>query len=788
MLLSKKLLNSFFPVLKGVNDDELEYMLNAIGVEVESVTKFDPIENLVVGKIVKIEKHPKSEKLNVCTVLVNNKETIIVTGANNVKENKKVIVALKGATMINGMKIASREILGIESNGMMCGYNELTTRDEYLSDEDKNGIIILDDNAKLNDTDVFKYIGLDDVIYDLSLPSNRNELNGILALGYDLMLIFYPKNKLDFSFDFSKYKKNSMTIGKLDNCDFFGTIELDDVEVKESSWVVKSYLMNSGIKPINWLVDISNLAMIIGGNPTHCYDKNTLGKTIFVENFSKKKNIVALDDNKYELIKNDLVVMSDEKIIGVGGIIGLKDTCVNNSTKKALFEVANFNNVSIKKTSMNMGLKTDASTLFSKQIPLWITIKTFELLIDLLSKSKTKFVGIKFSKFNIQPNKIKFELEKINEILNAKYTIASLKKILLDMKFSIKDNYILPPPYRIDIENINDVAEEILKKINVNKLENTPIDNTGVRIINNYEYDNLMLIKNYFIDKGFSLIKTYNLTSIDFNNKFNLFNSKKHVKVINPISKDREYLRSSLIGQHIDVYEYNANHQNELIPIFEIQNLNYDDKVHTHLCLVNYGNYRVNNINKSFIVNDIFLFKSLLLDMFKIFNYEICFDTDLGELKTLYLKNNSIRVLNSEKKPIGIIGQVNPLLIKNKKIGKEDVYFCEIRLDDFYKKKIDLNLRVSKDNVINKIIRVLSFVVEDNKAIELVEKLNQCKLIKNWKLKDVFKMEENKNSYTIEFEILNENKNKSLSIDEINVLFNAVISHFESNNLIIKKI
>ncbi|WP_040538208.1 YtpR family tRNA-binding protein [Malacoplasma iowae] len=207
MLLSKKLLNSFFPVLKGVNDDELEYMLNAIGVEVESVTKFDPIENLVVGKIVKIEKHPKSEKLNVCTVLVNNKETIIVTGANNVKENKKVIVALKGATMINGMKIASREILGIESNGMMCGYNELTTRDEYLSDEDKNGIIILDDNAKLNDTDVFKYIGLDDVIYDLSLPSNRNELNGILALGYDLMLIFYPKNKLDFSFDFSKYKK-----------------------------------------------------------------------------------------------------------------------------------------------------------------------------------------------------------------------------------------------------------------------------------------------------------------------------------------------------------------------------------------------------------------------------------------------------------------------------------------------------------------------------------------------------------------------------------------------------
>lgn len=788
MLLSKKLLNSFFPVLKDVSDKELEFMLNAIGVEVESVTKFEPIKNLIVGKIVKIEKHPKSEKLNVCTVLVKNKETIIITGANNVQVNKKVIVALKGATMINGIKIAARDLLGIKSDGMMCGYNELTTRDEFLSDEDKDGIIILDDNAKLNDTDVFKYIGLDDTIYDLSLPSNRNELNGVLALGYDLMLVFYPKNKLDFSFDFSKFKKNNITIGKLDNCDFFGTIELHDVDVKESSWVVKSYLMNSGIKPINWLVDISNLAMVIGGNPSHCYDKDTIGKTISVESYSKKKEIVALDNNKYEINKNDLIVMSDAKPISVGGVIGLKETCVTNSTKKAIFEVANFDNVSIKKTSSSMGLKTDASTLFSKKIPLWITIKTFELLIDLLSKSKTKFVGIKFSKFNISQHKIKFDLDKVNEILNTNYTSATLKKVLTDMKFSMKDNFILPPPYRIDIENINDVAEEILKKINVNMLENIPINSTSVRVINNYEYDNLMLIKNYFIDKGFSLIKTYNLTSIEFNNKFNLFESKKHVKLINPISKDREYLRSSLVGQHIDVYEYNSNHQNELIPIFEIQNLNYDDQVHTHLCLLNYGNYRVNNINKSFICNDIFLYKSLLVDMFKMFNYEISFDTNVTDIKSVYLKNNSIRVLNSNKKPIGVIGQINPLLIKNKKIGKEDVYFCEIRLDNFYKKKIDLNLRVAKDNAINKIVRVLSFVVEDNKAVDLVNKLNQCKLIKNWKLKDVFKMEYNNNSYTIEFELITDNKNKSLSIDEINVLFNAVISHFESNNLTIRKI
>lgn len=787
MLLSRKLLNSFFPVLKDITDKELEFMLNAIGVEVESVTKFAPIKNLIVGKIIKIEKHPKSEKLNVCTVLVKGKETTIVTGASNVEVNKKVVVAMKGATMINGMKIDGRDLLGIKSDGMLCGYNELTTRNDFLSDQDKNGIIILDDNATMNDTEVFKYIGLDDTIYDLSLPSNRNELNGILALGYDLMLVFYPKNKLDFNFDFSKLKKNNIKIEELVNCDFFGTIELNNVEVKESSWVVKSYLMNSGIKPINWLVDISNLAMVIGGNPTHCYDKDKIGKNISVKNFAKKKEIIALDDKKYVLNKNDIVVMSSSEPISVAGVIGLKDTSVTEKTTKAIFEVANFNNVSIKKTSLSMGIKTDASTLFAKEIPLWITVKTFELLIDLLLKSKAQFIGVNFSKFKINQNKIKFNIEKINEILNTKYTKIELKKILENMKFSFKDDFILPPLYRIDIENINDVAEEILKKINVNKLENIPINSTNVRIINNHEYDNQMMIKNYFIDKGFSLIKTYNLTSLEFNDKFNIFDSKKHVKIINPISKDREYLRSSLVGQHIDVYEYNSNHQNDLIPIFEIQNLNYDDKIYTHLCLVNYGNYRVNKVNKSHIINDIFLYKSLLLDMFKIFNYDISFDTNIIDTKSVYLKNNSIRVLHNNK-PIGIIGQVNPLLVKNKKIGKEDVYFCEIRLDDFYKKKIDLSLRVTKDNSINKIIRVLSFIVEDGKAIDLVNELNGCKLIKNWKLKDVFKMEQGKNSYTIEFELVANNKDKSLSTDEINVLFNGIISYFESNNLSIRKI
>lgn len=788
MLLSKKLLNAFFPVLGNLSDYQIETMLNAIGVEVESVYKFEKIDNLIVGLITKIEKHPKSEKLNVCTVKVKGEDRIIITGAQNVKLNGKVIVALEGATMVNGITIQKRELLGIESNGMMCGYNELTNRVDFISDEDSQGIILLDSNAKVDDEDPLKYIGFDDTIYDLSLPSNRNDLNGIVALGYDLISIYFPNQKLDFKIDFSKFQSNKFKIvndSKLNA--FFGTIELSDVIVQESSWVLKSYLMASGIKPINWLVDISNLAMIIGGNPSHCYDKDKLDSDLRVQLGHKKQSLVGLDKQTYNTTNKDILIYSGQTPVAIAGVIGLLDSSVTSKTKSVMYEIANFDNVKIKETANRLKIKTNASTLFGKKIPLWITIKTYEILIDLLSKSKAKFKGIIHTPFDFSNNKIELNIDKINTILDSNYSLPQLKKILTQLKFECKEGYVYPPVYRNDIESIQDVAEELVKKININNINPIEIGSTRVRRLNNFEYDNMMTIKNYFIDQGFSLVKTYNLTSIENDKKFNIFNSKELVKLINPISKDREYLRSSLISQHLDVYEYNNAHQNELIPIFEIQNLNYDSQVFTHLGIMIPNQYRKNYINKTYIENDIFLLKSLIKDLFMIFNYEIKFSNELvDKSNNIYVANNSLAILNGNNQVIGYMGQVNPLICKSKKIGKQDFYFAEIRLEEFIKNKINLNFRTQKDNQINKIKRVLSFVIENESVTKLVNALDQSQLLKNWNLIDIYQENENKFVYTIEFEIIN-NSNKSISIDEINVLFNSIINEFESKNILIKK-
>ncbi|MDE6562722.1 MAG: hypothetical protein K2J98_00395, partial [Malacoplasma sp.] len=191
MLLSKNLLNSLFPIFKNVDNEKLEKMLNSIGIEVESIFKFEETKNLIVGEIRKVNKHPKSDKLNICEVFFKNKIHTIICGAKNVKPKLKVIVAQVGTKMLDGRIIEAKELLGVKSNGMICSYSELTSRIEYCGSEEIENIIELDNSAKIDDEKPLKYVGMDDEIFDLSVPSNRNDLNGILAIAYDLISVYF---------------------------------------------------------------------------------------------------------------------------------------------------------------------------------------------------------------------------------------------------------------------------------------------------------------------------------------------------------------------------------------------------------------------------------------------------------------------------------------------------------------------------------------------------------------------------------------------------------------------
>lgn len=787
MLLSKKLLEKFYPVFKKISLKEIEKTLLLIGCEIESVFTFDKIENLVVGQIIEFNKHPNSNKLNVCKVKINDKETkTIICGANNLEVGRKVIVAQKGAKMANGLTIDYREIMGIKSEGMMCGYDELTTRVDFTSDYDKTGIILLDENAIVGDKNPLNYINFDDFILDVSIPSNRNDLNGIIGIANDLLSILKPDEIEKTDFDFSDISDAGIKVEKNEFVNFFGAIKIKDVEIKQSSWQMKSLLMNSGIKPINSIVDLSNMIMVLSANPTHAYDAKHIGKNLTVTKLKDNTKLLALDKKEYNFTKDTLVVESENKTVAIAGIIGLDHSSVNENTKTVIFEIANFNNQYIFNTSNKMNFKTSASVLFSKKIPLWTTLKAFEIAINIFkSANNFKLDSISYTDVELQPKKIPYSYNHIIKLLGMNIDEKTIKKYLTNLGFIVNKEFIISIDRRNDINNIHDVVEEILKVIDVNNIDPQPILSSQINMNENYENNNIEKVNNYFQMKGFSLTKTYNLTSLKTLDKYNLFNAKKFIKIINPISNEKEYIRTSLIGQMINVYEYNNSYKNELIPIFELQKLNYDDKEKYHLSFLSNSQIFFNNINKSFLKVDLFYLKSIIFDFYKLFEIPIKFKKITNEnLPDFIAKNNSLIVTDLKNNILGYIGQISPKITKENKID-EKLFFGEILADNLIfserKNNFKINSNFSKTHDIN---RRLSFVLDNHSIDKLIESFEKCEYINSYNVIDAFKLNENETSYNIEFSILKDNKNADL--EEINKKFELIINYFKKEGFKIK--
>lgn len=781
MLLSKKLFLSFFPQFIETDDDDFCKMLNSIGIEIESIHKFEKIKGLVIGEILAIEKHPKSNKLNLCKVFFEKKEQLIVCGANNVEINQKVIVATVNTKMLDGTVIKIRDILGIESNGMICGYSELTNRCDFLPNNEKDNIVILDSFAKIND-DPLKHIGLDDVIFDLSIPSNRNELNGILSIGYDLLPILDDKNVFDFSINLNDIKKSNIGI-KNDSSNFYGLIEVENWKIKESSWKTKYFLMHSGIVPVNSIVDISNLNMIISGNPSHAFSFNSIIKKIEISNNINGK-FIGLNNVEYEIKSKDICISSNDKIIALAGIIGSLDSSINNiHNEKIIFEIANFDYLLIKNTSDRLKLKTPASVIFSKKIPLWISLKSLEIFITLLKAINCEIVGINYTKTKFNINKINFDYLQIIKLLGMEISEKKIIKILKSFGFifSIDNKYITPPIYREDIENSNDVVEEILKKININDLSPKMISESSVNLEFNYEYKNYLYLKEFFLSKGFTQLRTYNLTSIDKNNLFNIFNQKNNIEITNPISRDKIVLRNNILEKHLEILQKNISYKNKLLPTFEIQKLSINDINNYYLSCLIPVNIFSNRLDGSILKNNILFLKSLINDLF--INYGVLFSFEKNNFDLSFVKKNNSLLIFCNKKMIGIIGELESKICKEYSF-KNKLFFMELNVQNLVMSNHGA-FTISEITNKHPIKRSLSIITDKTNFKKLDNIICNTDYIESYEIKDLYECADKSISYNIEFKFIFTIDNPSN--DDISLLFNDLISRCESNGFQLRK-
>ena len=763
--------------LKDENLEELAKKITNAGINVENVIS-NHIDNLVIGKVLECKKHPDSDHLNICKVDTGKEKLQIVCGAFNVRKDLKVIVALVGAILPGNFEIKKSNIRGVESNGMICALFELGL-EEKTEETYNKGITELDSSAPVGE-DPLEYLGLSDTLYDLDVHKHKNnDATNHIGFAYEVGTILGKKVKLPNI----KYKEIKESINgkfklsvKTDKCTYYKAKMVKDLVIGESPDFIKNRLTACGMRPINNIVDISNYVMLEFGQPLHFFDKEKLGDEIVVRMAKEDEKIVTLDDKERDLTCDDIVITDGKKPVCIAGVMGGLNTEVDEKTKTILIESAIFNATNIRKTARRLNLRSEASMRYEKGLNFEFTDMAIERACYLLEKYASGKVlegYVLYDSEDKKEKKIVFTLEKINSLLGLDLTEEDIKKQLdkLDFKYSLKNHKFetIIPRRRLDIEeNINDIAEEIGRLYGYDNLKNTlPILETREG-----KYEEAILFRKNISKRmralGLNEIRTYTLTDLK---KAKLFNREHEIiKVPNPMSSDRSVLRKSIIPSLLDVIKYNKSRGLKNINIYEISKVFFDDfKEENYLAIALYGNYLENSWSNSKVKNDFYVIKGIcesLLDYLGLKNRYSFIKSDEDSLHP----GISANVLLDRKK-VGYLGKVHPL------VCKDDVYVLELSIDKLMVKTKPIKFKpASKYPAINKDVAfIINKDINSNEVEEVIKKAGG-RLLTDIKVFDVYKGDKLKdNEKSLAYSLTFQDLNKTLTEEEVNVLFENII-------------
>ena len=368
----------------NVTPEEFEHGMTMSGTKVESIKKLgEGISNVVTGKINSIEKHPNADKLQICMVDVGNEVLQIITAAENVFPGAIVPVAKAGANLPIGLKIRKTKMRGVESCGMLCSENELALQDEVA-----DGIMILEDDTPIG-VDIKEVLGLTDSIVEFEITSNRPDCLSVIGLAREAAVTFRqpfnlktpsPKEVGDNINDYIKIQ-----VQDSDLCPRYTARMVKNVKIGPSPKWMQDRLMASGVRSINNLVDITNYVMLEYGQPMHAFDLRKIAKgQIIIRRANNGEEITTLDEQKYSLTKDMLVIADGERSIAVAGVMGGENSEIEDSTTTVIFESANFLSSSVRQTAKKLGLRTEASSRYEKGLNPEITLAAVNRACELV--------------------------------------------------------------------------------------------------------------------------------------------------------------------------------------------------------------------------------------------------------------------------------------------------------------------------------------------------------------------------------------------------------------------
>ena len=786
--------------------------MTRVGNEYDEAGKLINATKLVIGKIVDCKMHPDSDHLHLCKVDIGSEILNIVCGAQNARTGIKVIVALDGA-VLPGVTVKAGGIIekddkprvikrgmvrGEESNGMLCSMLELGLEHKYVDEVDKTGIHELPEDAPLGE-DPIKYLGLDDEVIDFDLTANRGDLLSILGMAYEIGAIYDKKVKeID-----TAHSENSEDINNsfrvevnTENCSIFLAKKVKNIQIKESPAFIKNRLIASGIRPISNVVDISNYVMLETGQPLHFYDADTLKDKIEVRMAKNGEKLTTLDNVQRTLSEKDIVISDGEKAIGLAGVMGGLDTEITENTKNVLIESAIFDGVKVRKTSKEI-LRSEASSRFEKGLDPNRTYMAMERACKLLAEyAKGEVVGgiAKYDNANLANREIEISFKKINDVLGMEIAKVDVLNVFRKLDFDViihskksdfseteKDlekveNIIVSVPRRRgDISIQEDLIEEVGRIYGVDnivgKLPEMPMKSGS--------YDRVTRgIRNKMIDLGLNETLSYVLVN-DKEAKYFTKDNSELVKLLDPMTEERNTLRHSILPSLLKIYEYNKARNNKDVSIFEIGKAFYKQGEeygeNNKLAALMTGEFYQGVDNKKEV--DFYIIKGIAEEILDYLGYanRYSFVIKEGQLPD-ELHSGQSALISVNNDIVGLIGRVHPSLVK------EAVYVLEIDLDKLLDKKVG-KMKYKEFSKFPSVKKDLAVVVDKNVTsaeIAMTIKKAAGSALSNIEVFDVYTgkgIEENKKS--IAYSLTFEKMDRTLTDEEINASLEKIIDMLE---------
>ncbi|MBL4938162.1 phenylalanine--tRNA ligase subunit beta [Clostridium sp. YIM B02515] len=770
-----------------ISPKELADRLTLSGSKVEEViTSGDEIQNVVTGKLLKIEPHPDAEKLVICQLdVAQGEELQIVTGANNMKVGDVVPVALHGSSLPNGLKIKKGKLRGIVSNGMMCSEEELGIAGE----EEVHGLMILPSDTPVG-KDIKDVLGLDNSVIDFEITSNRpdclsvvgiaRETAATLGVKYTMPETSYKAVNNDNITDILKVEVKDSKL-----CRRYMARGVKNIKIEQSPAWMQERLIQAGVRPINNIVDITNFVMIELGQPMHAFDKREItSNTIVVERAENNEKFTTLDEVERTLNSEVLNIKDGNRTIGLAGIMGGLNSEVKEDTKEIIFECANFDGTNIRVSSKALGIRTEASSKFEKDIDpnlAEIAINRACSLVEQLGAGEVMQGTIDIYPERIEMKTLEVSASWMNKFLGTDIRVEKMKEYLDRLELSATINgdtlVVKVPTFRSDINIKEDVAEEVARIYGYNNIPTTVMNGVSLNGGKTKKQKLEDKIIEVLIGSGLNQSISYSFVSPKVFDKILVPQDselRKTVTIKNPLGEDFSIMRTTSIPSMMESLSRNYSRSNEEARLFEIGKVyipNEDpNKLPKETNIITLGMYgKVDYYELKGIVENIIGILGISNISFQRESNNATFHP--GKTAAIY----------SKKEYIGILGEIHPDV--NDNYGIEERCYVAVLDLDLLVKLTSMDKRYKALPKYPAVTRDLAVLVDESILVQQIEDIIRkqgSNMLESIKLFDVYKgsqIPEDKKSiaYSLTYRL----ENKTLTDVEVNKVHDKILRSLE---------